>query len=151
METFTLNIDVIQWIILGIGTAIWFFITKKATSKPGYLSGIDGIIPTFFYLLFVIAWLVLFFVILQIMTTDEAKEYCINVIGMSEDDFVKANSDDIELDEVSEGDWLHHFMTPTECGDEGDMKTAVELATEHEYWSNPENVDNYIDFMMTDE
>lgn len=42
--------------------AFWF--NHESKDNGGYLSGIGTIIPAFFFLLFVIAWLIVFFVIL---------------------------------------------------------------------------------------
>tara|TARA_R100000951_G_scaffold103090_2_gene95524 strand:- start:5142 stop:5405 length:264 start_codon:yes stop_codon:yes gene_type:complete len=80
------------------------------------------------------------------MKNEEAKKYCLEVIGMSESDFRKAEWDDIDIDGIEEGDWIHDYMSYGECGDEGEMKTAIELAKDHKFWNNPDNTEAYLDF-----
>ena len=82
------------------------------------------------------------------MTSDEAKKYCIEVIGMSESDFRKPDSEDLHLDGVTQDSWIYSYGTETECGIEYDSSTAIEAAKEHKFLSNPENVDAYIDYML---
>ena len=87
------------------------------------------------------------------MKTDEAKKYCIEVIGMIESDFRIASSDDVELDGIEKGDFLHDCTSFGECGDETEIKTAIELATEHKWHSDPKNqekMNNWIDKQLAE-
>ena len=83
------------------------------------------------------------------MTTDEAKKYCIEVIGMSENDFQIASEEDVEYGYAEKDEWVHEYLCYIAEGPaEGEMKTAIQLAEEHKFWSDPKNVDAYVDFML---
>lgn len=82
------------------------------------------------------------------MTTDDAKAYLLELPEYSEDDFQMASDEDIEMGLAKEGEWVCNFLIPYPVS-EHEMKTAIELATDHKYWSNPNNVNEYIDFMMS--
>lgn len=60
MET----INLIKWLLFIGVTVVYYFITRNNSRRPGFASGLDNIVPTFWYFIFVIIWLVLFFVIL---------------------------------------------------------------------------------------
>lgn len=86
------------------------------------------------------------------MTTEEAKEYCINIIGMSEDDFTKATDEDVACELAEENEWVHEFNEQVPEGlSEASMKTAVDIATDHKFWNDPKNVDSYLEFYMSQE
>lgn len=83
------------------------------------------------------------------MTTEEAKQYCIEVIGMSESDFTKANPEDVACELAKEGEWVLEFKSFVPEGyAEWEMTTAIEIATDHKFWNDPKHVDSYVDFMM---
>ena len=65
MDTITINLPGLSKYILLAGVTIFYIIVaRKLGKRPGWLSGIDLIVPTFWYLIFVIIWLIIFFVIL---------------------------------------------------------------------------------------
>lgn len=61
METITITI--IKWTILIVITAIWYYVADRNCKRPGMLASLDAILPTFWYMVFVIIWLIVFFII----------------------------------------------------------------------------------------
>ena len=56
--------EIIKWLLLIGVSGFYFYRANKLSKQSGFLSGIDVILPTFWYLLFIVGWLILFFVIL---------------------------------------------------------------------------------------
>lgn len=83
-------------------------------------------------------------------TTDRAKAYLLdNSNHYSEEDFRKADKEDSYWsDDIKEGDWVVDGY----CGypvNEPETNSAIYLANKLKYWSNPKNIDNYIDYTMS--
>lgn len=67
------------------------------------------------------------------MSSEEAKQYLIDH-GMPESKFSQAQQEDAEcLNDCQVGDWI----LISEFEGEYDAKTAIELAEEHQFWSDP--------------
>ena len=67
METVTLNVGIIKWVVLGIIIIVWWLKAKKEQEQNGgggYLRGIEQIMPFMGLLVAIIVWLILFFAIL---------------------------------------------------------------------------------------
>lgn len=60
METVT----ILRWTLFAVATGIWYYTVDKECKKPGWLSVIDAIMPTVWYMLFIIVWLIVFLAIL---------------------------------------------------------------------------------------
>lgn len=60
MET----MSIVKWVLFVVATGAWYYTVDKECKKPGWLSGIDAIMPTFWYMLFIIVWLIVFSIIL---------------------------------------------------------------------------------------
>ncbi len=83
------------------------------------------------------------------MTTDEAKEYLIKNTHFNEEDFTRASHDDVSCGLAEKDEWVHEYTTQTWEGPiEGEMKTAIELAKDHKFWNDPEQVRAYEDHMI---
>lgn len=54
---------IIKWVIFIVITAIWYYIANRECKKPGMLSGLDAIIPTFWYMVFIIIWIIVSFIV----------------------------------------------------------------------------------------
>lgn len=55
---------IIRWSIFVVTTVMWYYIVDKECKKPGWFSQIDAIMPTFWYMIFIVLWLIVFYVIL---------------------------------------------------------------------------------------
>tara|TARA_R110000772_G_scaffold17946_3_gene50125 strand:+ start:218986 stop:219186 length:201 start_codon:yes stop_codon:yes gene_type:complete len=66
METITVNVSIIKWIVLGIILVGWWIWSKREAreSGGGYLSGIEQLLPFIVMLIAIIGWLITFFVFL---------------------------------------------------------------------------------------
>lgn len=77
------------------------------------------------------------------MTTEEAKDYLIKT-NYPIDQIMKADVDDVDVLDCEIGDWI----CISEFEGESDAVTAVSLAESHQFSSNPERVEEWLDFMM---
>jgi len=58
------EIVLIKWALLLIGTIVYYFTTRDDNTHLGIMSSLDNLLPTFWYIMFLIFWLVLFFILL---------------------------------------------------------------------------------------
>lgn len=81
------------------------------------------------------------------MTTDEAKAYLIEHTHLTDSDFEKASKEDVACELANEGEWVRNFYSSYPIN-EWEMRTAIEMAQEHQFHNDQEQIDSYVDFMM---